>query len=137
MGRQGGFGAKVKIDTGSMEIVAFAETIGDLNLKAFIADMTGHDAPQGFTEKLKTGKFEIGSFDIKLTWDIAEATHVALSAALLGVAPVKMSWEDPAGDEPIEFMALIESIGRAVPQEGAYTGTVKVTPTGAPLGSGS
>jgi hypothetical protein len=133
--RQGGFGTKFRIMiSGVMTDVIYAQDIGNLSLKKFIADMTGHDAPYGFAEKIDTGKREVQSFDVKLTWDPGESSHAALSTAFASRHSVQTEWEDAAGLETIGLMVLIEQLTRSTPQENAYTCTAKITPTGVPTG---
>lgn len=132
--RQGGFGTVFKIKISStMTAVAHCQEIGFPEFEKILADITGHDAPQGYEEMIDTGKRKMNELDLKLTWDIEEATHAAMKAAFESIDPVEMSVEDPEGQEVIPFMAHVRTMGRVAEQEEGYVAEVKIKPTGAPL----
>ncbi len=134
MTSQGGFGLTAKIDV-SATLTAIVDILEGSELpkfKKFLADMTPHNATQGYTVRVATGKRSLESFKLVIGWDADEATHAAVQAAFDSNAPVNMSVSSPGDDEVIAFAAHIEEISRGAPQEDGYTAEVTVTPTGAP-----
>lgn len=131
----GGFGLQIKIDISSTltAIVSVQEGSELPKFKKFLADATPHSAPNGWAQKIATGKRELQSFKMVLGWDPDEATHAAVQAAFDSDDPVGMSVISPdGGSETIGFDAHIEEIGRTTGQEDKYVAEVMVTPTGAP-----
>lgn len=133
-GRQGGFGTVIKITvTSSLTAIVYAQDIEFPEFEKILADITGHDAPGGYEEIIATGKRKMNEFVVKLTWDIAQITHAAVKAAFDSDDVVRMSVEDPDGDEVIEFDAHIAKLGRIAEQEEGYVCEVSIKPTGIPV----
>lgn len=132
-GQQGGFGAVLKITvTAVLTAVAHVHEFEFPEFEKIIADVTGHDAPGGYTEKIATGKRTMNSFTCTLGWDTSETTHAAIVAAFDSDDAVQMSVEDPDGIETITFDAHISKLGRIAKQEEGYECKVEITPTGIP-----
>ncbi len=134
MTRQGGFGTTIKITvTSTLTAVTHAQDIEFPEFEKVLADITGHDAPGGYEEIIATGKRKMNAFKVKLTWDVAEATHAAMVAAFNSDNTVAMSVEDPDGAEVITFDAHIAKLGRVAEQEEGYVCEVEIKPTGIPV----
>lgn len=131
---QGSFGIDLKITVSttltaiaSMTDVAFPEQVAET------ADVTPHDAADGYRVKIMTGVKELTPFSCTVNWDSDDTTHAAMLTALGSNASVNMSIADPSGsDETIAFAALITRIGRIAPLSGGYQARVEITPTGKP-----
>lgn len=138
MTRQGGFGTKVKIDISStLTAIVYAQEINFPEFEKILADITGHDAPGGYEEIIATGKRKMNEFELKLTWDVSQATHAAVLAAFDSDDTVQMSVEDPDSDEVIVFQAHVSKLGRVAEQEEGYVCDVTIKPTGQPTFGGS
>jgi hypothetical protein len=136
MARQGGFGAKFKIKVNtSLVAVAHVEDFSFPKEEAKTDDMTAHDSPGGFVERIKTGMRELKAFDVTLGWDRGESTHDALVAAYQSDDPVEVSVEDAKGAEVMQFNANIISLERVVAKDKHLTCKVGVEPTGGPTGA--
>lgn len=139
MSRQGGFGAKVKIDiSGTMTAIVHAKEITFPELEKILADITAHDSPGGYAEWMDTNKRKMNEFALKIGWDADEATHAALLAAYAATVPATFSVSNPDDTEVLVFDGWVRKVGRAVEQEDEYTCEITIQPTGIPaLGSGS
>ncbi len=136
--RQGGFGTKIKINvSGTMTAIVFAQDIEFPEFEKILADITGHDAPDGYDEVIATGKRKMNAFKVKLTWDFTQVTHAAVTAAFNSDNAVQMSVEDPDSIEVLTFMAHVAKLGRVAEQEEGYICDVEIKPTGKLLGGGS
>lgn len=134
MTTQGGFGLTAKIDISST-LTAFVDLLEGSEIpkmKKVIAEMTPHDATQGYAVRVATGKRSLESFKLVLGWDSDEVTHAAVQTAFDSDAPVNITIASPGDDETLAFSAHIEEIDRQVGQEDGYKAEVMVTPTGAP-----
>lgn len=133
MGKQGGFGVKLKITVGTaLTVVAGVREVEFPEFEKILAEATAHDSSGGWKEMIDTGKRALNSFTVTLNWDADAATHAAMVTAFSSTSPVNMSVEDPAGTEVIAFSAFINKIGRTAEQEEVYSAEVEITPTGAP-----
>lgn len=124
---QGGFGVTLTLNGTAIVQV---EDIDEFVFSKIIAEATGHDSAGGYYEAVASGKRRIESFSCSMLWDSQAATHAAVLAAFDSDAASQFSWADPDGDETIEFMAHVESIGRVSAQEDAYKANVLIHPTG-------
>lgn len=133
MGKQGGFGVKLKITVGTaLTVVAGVREVEFPEFEKMLAEATAHDSSGGWKEMIDTGKRALNAFTVTLSWDADGATHAAMVTAFGSTSPVNMSIEDPAGTEVISFSAFINKIGRTAEQEEVYSAEVEITPTGAP-----
>ena len=133
MAEQGGFGVIVKIDvSATLTAVAGLLDVDFPEFEKYVADMTDHSAPGGYTEYISTGVREVKEFSMTLAWDSSSATHTAIIAAFDSDSTVNMSIEDPAGSEVIAFAAHIRKLGRIAKQRDGYKCTVTVQPSGVP-----
>lgn len=133
MGRQGGFGVKLKITVGTaLTVVAGVREVEFPEFEKMLAEATAHDSSGGWKEMIDTGKRALNAFTVTLNWDSDAATHAAMVTAFSSTSPVNMSVEDPAGNEVIAFSAFITKIGRTAEQEEVFSAEVEITPTGAP-----
>ena len=133
MGVQGGFGVVVKIAVSSV-LTAIVHVLDAeySELEKVLAEMTGHDAEDGYEEYVATGKRKQSSFPLELGWDRDETTHQTVQAAFDSLEPVDMSIEDPLGIEVITFKAHIFKMQRVTKQDDGFRCKVEVQPTGAP-----
>lgn len=136
MPRQGGFGlkAKISIDSTLTSIVYLVDAEWP-KFKKFIAEITGHDSPDGYYESIDTGKRRIEPFPVTLAWDDTQATHAAILSAFNGTTPVGFSIADPTDQETISFSVHVEEIERLSPQEEGYQAKVLFHPTGSSTSS--
>lgn len=135
MGRQGGFGAMLKIKINeTMTAVTHVEDHAFPEEEAKTDDMTAHDSPGGYTEMIKTGLRTLNSFEVTLGWDRDEVTHDAIVAAYQSPDPVEVSVEDTLGKEVIAFMANITKLGRESEKDKHLKCKVTIEPTGGPIG---
>lgn len=134
MTSQGGMGLTAKIEiTGVLTAIVDVLEGSELpKMKKIIADMTPHNATQGYTVRVATGKRSLESFKLVVGWDKDEVTHAALQTAFDSEEPVNMSIASPSDDEVIAFAAHIEEIARLAPTEDGFTAELTITPTGAP-----
>jgi hypothetical protein len=127
-----GLTAKISIATVLTAIVDILEGSEIPKMKKIVADMTPHNATNGYAVRVATGKRSLESFKLVIGWDKTEATHAAVQAAFDSEDPVDMEIASPSDDEKIAFAAHIEEIARLAPTEDGYTAEITVTPTGAP-----
>jgi len=133
MAVSGGLGVIVKITvSAALTAIANVEKVEFPKFQRGLKEITAHDSTGGWAEYLSTGKRELGSFGMTLTWDKAEATHAAILTAFNAETPVNMSIQDPKGAEIIAFSAFIKTIDRVSDLETAYQCKVEVQPTGVP-----
>jgi len=131
MARQGGFGAKLRINISSvMTAIVHIEDFEFPELEKLLVEVTGHDSPGGWSEQIPTGKKRANAFTCTLTWDRTQSTHQAVVAAFDSELPVELEAADPDEVETIAFEAHINKMGRITDQEGSYQCEVEVTPTG-------
>lgn len=131
MAVQGGFGAILKINTGSLTTIVNVEDIDDWVLDRIIAENTGHDASGGFAEFTPSGKRMMPAFGFLCSWDDSEATHQAIITNWAAETTVGFSVSDPDGTETLSFSGYIKTIARMSKQDGVYRAKMTLQPTGA------
>jgi hypothetical protein len=133
MAEQGGIGAKLKISISTvLTLVTAMREVKFPKQKKELADVTAHDAPNGYREFADSGVRELTEFTVKLRWDKLAATHGAVMTAFNGTVPVNMSIEDRLGQEVLAFAAHVAEIGRMSDIGDQYACEVTFRPTGAP-----
>lgn len=101
MGASGGFGVVLKIgdkavaDTPSYTTVAQLEDIGGVKISSIMAEITAHDSPGGYREKLPSGLFELGDVPVTLVYDMSEATQANASGGIIYAMlnKTKLAWQ--------------------------------------------
>lgn len=133
MARQGGFGAVVKIDVGTVATaIAYLLDVKMPEHEKVLWEATGHDSTGGYEEQLSSGVRKLSEMTLTLAWDVAEDTHAALVTGYESDDAVNMSVEDPGGTEVVAFSAQVVKLGRVSELKGGYKCDVTIQPTGQP-----
>lgn len=133
MAKSGGFGVQLKITiSASLTTIAQLKDVTFPEQVAKTVDVTTHDSTSGYTERIKTGLFDLTPFEANLVWDDSIASHTGVVAAFSATAPVAMTITTPGTGEVIAFDGHITSLGRESKQDNALMCKVKIEPTGAP-----
>lgn len=128
-----GYGAVLKITiAATLTVIANVKDFTFPQLAQDVVDVTTHDSAGGYSEWIKTGMTNFGSFKITLIWAPGLPTHAALSTALLSLVPVNMTLSSAGLGEVIAFPGLVLSINRKSDKKGAYEAEVEIQPAGAP-----
>jgi predicted secreted protein len=89
MGGNPGFGVTVSIgdgpvsETPSYTEIAQLEDIGGVKVNSIIDEITAHDSPGGFREKIPTGLFDVDDLPLTLIHDMSEATQSNASGGII------------------------------------------------------
>lgn len=89
MGGNPGFGVAVYIGDGDVSstpdytLIAQLEDIGGVKVNSIIDEITAHDSPGGFREKLPTGLFDMDDLPLTLVHDMSEATQSNASGGII------------------------------------------------------
>lgn len=129
---QGGFGALLKINTGSLTTIAGVMETDFPEFEKLVAESTGHDATSGYATWVATGKRQLNEFTATLAWDDTQATHAAIVTAFAADTVVGMSIQDPDGQEIIAFSAHVVKVNRISAQDDILKAEITFQPTGAP-----
>lgn len=134
-GTQGGFGAKLKIDVGT--VLTATTYLLDVTFpvqEKDLAEATPHpvSGQTGYEEWVDSGLRRLTAFDAVLGWDVDEATHANVLTVFAATGLFSFSIEDPLGDEVIAFEGFIQSVGRVATKNGRYEARVRIQPSGAP-----
>jgi hypothetical protein len=143
MGASGGFGVVFKIgstimaSTPTYTAIANVESLNGLEIEAVMADITAHDSPGGFAEKIPTGQFKVADVELGLIFDATEATHAnaagGLMYALLQRTPLAYQIQFPnANHTTWTFDANVSKINTSSAQNEAIKAKVTLVVTGQP-----
>jgi len=131
MSKSTAYGSVLKINTGSLTLVAAVEEVAYPVTSQVIEEVTTHDSTGGYYEAIAVGVFRAEPFDVVLVWDESLATHAQFRTSFDAATAVGFSMEDPGGAEVMSFNGLVESIARMTPLKGALRARVRIHPTGA------
>lgn len=143
MGFTGGFGMTFNIGSAAMSgsptytAIAQVREWNGVEVAAILSEVTHHASTGGFREKIPSGLFEVSDLELKLAFDISEATHAnssgGLTHALLN--KLKRAFQIVLPDSSTTtwtFDAYVQKIKWESPQEEHVMATVTLTVTGQP-----
>lgn len=133
------YGAALNLGDGAgvenFTAIAQCSNISGPGLEVNVLDVTSHDSPNGWREKI-AGLKDGGEVTLTIHYDPANATHDATTGLLDEfrsgrVSNYQMVFPD-AASTMWEFAALVSRFEPRAPVDGALTADVRVTITGEP-----
>lgn len=142
MAATGGFGVEFYIGNGMLSstpdytLVGKVEDISSVGGKSIMDEITAHDSPGGYREKIASGLMEVDDIDLTLVHDLTQTTQANASGGLFYtwqnriplaykiVLPDDMTWE---------FDAYISEWRVDSLKDKAMRSSLKLTITGQPV----
>jgi len=143
MSYTGGFGIKLNIGSAPMAdnptytLAAQVQKVGDFESSLVMAEVTGHDAVDGYEESIPSGKKKLKSLELELGLDMAQATHANSSGGLLHahqnetLLAYQLIYPD-AQQTTWTFDAYLEKFSMGAEQEKEWKGKATLKITGKP-----
>ena len=128
-----GFGTKIAYETttpGTFTDIANVTNIKPFGLKADIVDVSSHDSPSNYREKIP-GAIDAGQCQIDYNYDPAAATHIWMQTECAAAALHKFKVTWPGGSKTTTFDAYIVSVGPESPYDGKMSASAVFEITGA------
>ena len=126
------FGTALAYETttpGTYQAVANITNVKPYQLKADVVDVTSHDSPSDYREKL-VGSLDAGQCQLDLNYDPAATTHIWFATEFAAKAShnYKITW--PGGTKTATFAAYITGLSPEAPFDGKLTASVTLEITG-------
>ena len=96
-----------------------------------ITDVTAHDSPSGYSERLPTGRVLTSEFTVLVTWDDAETTHQEVRTHHSDKTILNLALISPDSQETLTFAGFVRKLARSSPQDGSYDMEITIAPSGA------
>lgn len=143
MSNTGGFGVIFKIgdgavaDTPTYTAIAQVKEFNGVEVASILSEITAHDSPGGYREKIPSGLFEVSDIELNLVFDIAEASHAnsagGLTHAMLNKTLLAYQVIFPdSGTTTWTFDAYVQKVKMESPKEEHLMGMVTLVITGQP-----
>ena len=133
MAHESGFGAKLLVDTGSglVEIPQIS-AIAFPTVENVMAEVSGHDSPGGYQQFAFSGMRNLPPFDVTISWDGADATHIFLET-ILGTGATTAFGSQSSDSNGINqtFNAIVAKIAPSSEPGDVLKKVVTIQPSGA------
>jgi predicted secreted protein len=130
-------GTQLKVGDGAA-VEAFAlipgiRSITGPSMSADVIDVTSHDTPGGFRDKIQ-GLKDWGTLSFELLWDPADARHQQLFDDYVAgtVRHYKLTYPD-VGNTTLSFSGFVSNNPTSAPFDGALTKTAEIVIMGSPM----